>query len=534
MMQPDAPLLTAVGVYERVSSDDQRDRETIKTQTAAIDQYLAAHPEVRVHDRYLDDGVSGSIPLTQRPEGRRLVRDGMDGRFTAVLVTRADRLGRNAGDVLRSRDVFDDLGIKLVGVVDAIDNRVTFGILAVLSQDEKERFLARSAEGMARAAREGRYCGGIVPFGYKVEGRKEKAVLVASDVVVWGDQSAAAIVRWIYKLLAQGRSCPWIADELNRLGVPTAYVKDGRGVRGKRTQGKWRSGRIRNLVINPVNKGALQYGRRTNRRREVISAPVEALVSVDLWEQARAALAKNRRVPSNASRQYLLRGLLKCSICGLTYVGSFSNGSGWYRCGGQLVERGPIEGRCLGKSIKCATIEAIAWQDIEHFLRNPGQLLAELENELKGASAQAIAEAEANTYRNELAHLDEKRQRIIDAYVQNVITVEELKPRLDELDEQRREVAGRLLTLETAEENAAALTPDLLNEIRQRLDDSLTDQQKQEIARLLVERIVVNTDVHEDRKKTARLTIYYRFADCSDTSTGTGSSRTTAGNLPER
>ena len=66
MMQPDAPLLTAVAVYERVSSDDQRDRETIKTQTVAIDQYLAAHPEVRVHDRYLDDGVSGSIPLTDR------------------------------------------------------------------------------------------------------------------------------------------------------------------------------------------------------------------------------------------------------------------------------------------------------------------------------------------------------------------------------------------------------------------------------------------------------------------------------------
>jgi hypothetical protein len=48
--------------------------------------------------------------------------------------------------------------------------------------------------------------------------------------------------------------------------VPTHYARDGRGVRGAVTQGQWRAGRIRNLVVNPVYKGSLTYGRRIDQR----------------------------------------------------------------------------------------------------------------------------------------------------------------------------------------------------------------------------------------------------------------------------
>ena len=89
--------------------------------------------------------------------------------------------------------------------------------------------------------------------------------------------SAADVVRRIYHHLASdGWTCPRIADEFNSLGIPTSYRRDGRGVRGRRTQGLWRSGHIRNLVVNPVYRGVLQYGRRSSRPngRLVISASV--------------------------------------------------------------------------------------------------------------------------------------------------------------------------------------------------------------------------------------------------------------------
>ena len=156
-----------------------------------------------------------------------------------------------------------------------IDDPFYFDIHAVIAANERRKFLERSAEGMNRAAKEGRYTGGIVPLGYSVSGDRGFRRLVPDDSPMWAGLSAADVVRRIYDHLAvDGWSCVRIATEFNSLGVPTSYRRDGRGVRGKRTQGLWRSGRIRNLVVNPVYRGVLQYGRRSTKPngREVISA----------------------------------------------------------------------------------------------------------------------------------------------------------------------------------------------------------------------------------------------------------------------
>lgn len=224
---------------------------------------------------------------------------------------------------------------------------------------------------MNRAAREGRYTGGIVPFGYRVEGHKASAYLVPDEAIAWADRTAVDLVRDIYEHLAlRGQSCRLIARDFNAAGIPTHYARDGRGVRGKLTLGLWRPGRIRNLVVNTVYRGELRYGSRTVKPdREVIGAPIEGLVSPALWQAAQDALARNRRSAKNTRRVYLLRGVVHCARCGLTYVGSAGKGSAWYRCGGQLVERGPLEGRCPGCSIRTDFIEPFVWGDVERFLR---------------------------------------------------------------------------------------------------------------------------------------------------------------------
>jgi len=45
-------------------------------------------------ETYADDGVSGTIPLHERPEGRRLLEEAKEGKFVAALVYRLDHLGR--------------------------------------------------------------------------------------------------------------------------------------------------------------------------------------------------------------------------------------------------------------------------------------------------------------------------------------------------------------------------------------------------------------------------------------------------------
>ena len=513
-----------VATYERVSSDDQRERETIKTQTEMIERFLSLNPNLKVFRRYRDDGVSGTIPMGERPSGRLLIQDALARRFSQILVTRSDRLGRNEIDRLQVFALFESLGIQLVGVCEPIGDAFNYGINAVVDGHNRRRFLAQSAEGMNRAAREGRYTGGIVPLGYKVVGQKEKARLVPSDIIIWGDWTEAYLVRRIYHWLAVDCwSCRRIADELNRLGIPTVYKKDGRGIRGKKTQGKWRPGRIRNLVINPVYKGELQYGRRTKKEdREVITAEVEPLVSKEIWDAAQATLKANLIIPKNSGRIYMLRSLNVCGICGLHYSGSVNRGLTWYRCNGQMVERGQ-EGYCPGKSVKGADLEPFVWADIERFLRNPGDLLDELRTEKEMDSAAAVLEAERTTLETALLDVVGRRQRMIEAYEREVITLDELNERLGAIDEEKLGLEERLRHLEPAPEpEPAPLTEDLLAQIRRCLDAGLTDAQRQKIAQLLVKRITIHTEWVDGRKQ-ARAVAEYRFPAVGATFTGRGS-----------
>ena len=283
-----------------------------------------------------------------------LVRDARARRFSQVWVVRSDRLGRDAFELLRIWRVFESIGVALRATDENIDDPFYFDIHAVIAANERRKFLERSAEGMNRAAKEGRYTGGIVPLGYCVSGDRGARRLVPDDSPMWAGLSAADVVRRIYDHLAvDGWSCVRIATEFNSLGVPTSYRRDGRGVRGKRTQGLWRSGRIRNLVVNPVYRGVLQYGRRSTKPngREVISASVSPLVSEDVWNAAIATLKRNRALPRNSCHSYLLRSLIRCAVCGLSFCGTWTRGPR-YRCNGSMAHRGPFAGKCIGASIK--------------------------------------------------------------------------------------------------------------------------------------------------------------------------------------
>ena len=507
--------------YLRVSTEEQVERQSIQNQGDRLHAEFERTLDVELVGIYQENGISGSIPLHLRPEGRRLVADAELGLFDEVWVVRADRLGRDAEDMLHIWKLFKRTKVKLVGVDQSVESFLTFGLQALVAEDEKERILSRSAAGMDRAARNARYCGGIVALGYTVLGKKPDTRLVASSTIVWGDWTEAELVRRIYGWLAlDNKSCRWIADELNRLGVPTVYQRDGRGVRGRRVQGKWRAGRIRNLVINPIYRGQLCYGRRSKRQREVITGHCEALVTPVVWNAAQDTLARNRSLGPNAKRVYMLRSKIVCGVCGLKFCGSWNQRDTWYRCNGKLTDRGPREGRCPSKMVKGAYLDSIVWADIERFLRNPVDLLDELAHEANGGATPAIAEAERTTLEAALASLRDERELTLDLYTKRHIGSEELDERMDGIKAQQAELKRRLAALKpVAPATADVLSIDLLDQVRARLDGGLNDALKQEIASLLVKQISVHPIIVNERK-TVRIVIEYCFVVSVDADTG--------------
>lgn len=522
-------------IYIRVSSDDQRERETIKTQVDEIDRYLGAHPDLVPFDWYRDDGVSGTIPLAERPEGGRLHGDARAGKFDVILITRADRLGRDVVDLMQTRELFESLGIHLVGIVEPLDNEMTFDLLAILAKYERRRFLARSREGIERAVKEGRYTGGIVPYGYRVQGEQGTARLVPDDRIVWGDKSAADIIRLLFDLVGRLRwSCRQVCDYFNELGVPTHYVKDGRSVGGKsrghrqqRTSGLWRPNRILRLVRETSYRGEPRFGKRSTTRNEVLSGNCPPLVSTELWHAAQDAIMEKRSAaPSALQRRYLLRSLIVCGNCGRAFTGNMHKRDGrtWYRCCGRGAYRGLGHDGCISKLIDGDALEALVLDDIVRFLRNPGDVIDELTVECASDATAAVAESERVILQGRLDQLDHRRQRLVSLLTAELITEDEFRAQAIELSDSRGRVASRLAALtQVAAPAADSVFPgDLLEELRQRVDAGLTREQMFEIVGLLVARIRAHTERESRYKATIHVEIEYRFPAVVVDHTGRG------------
>ncbi len=517
-----------IATYERVSSEDQAERQTIRTQTEEIARRLRFETDVKLVQRYVDDGVSGTIAMSGRPAGARLLADARKGLFEEVWVYKIDRLGRDDVDPLIVWRELESHGITVYSVTEGVSRPLDYAIRVAIAAEELRTFKARSAAGMERALREGRYTGGIVPFGYRVEGERQTARLAVDDEVIWANLTAGAIVRWVYAWSFRGWSDRRIADELNALGVPTAYAVAGRGVRGRSTQKVWRPNRVGQILTNTTYYGEYRYGKRSSKpNREIVLVKVPAIVSKELWDAVQKMRSTRGRAPHDERHRYLLRSIIQCEVCGLNYTGTMSHGDVWYRCNGALVARGPLEGRCYGKGVKEEYVAPTVKRDIERFLRDPGELIHELEAEIdqQRGSAEMVAGAEQFTLESALVEVQGRKDRLLDLYLDAKFDRAELDRRMRELEERERNIRERLDGLERPPAvESEPVDADLLLELQKRLDAGLTEEQWRQIVAILVQRIRISTTVEDDGRKEARAIVEYRFDSVVEPGTGRGSS----------
>src|SRR5215217_9787095 len=161
-----------VALYLRVSSEEQRDRQTIEIQRDFLEQYRSLY-KLEVAEIYADDGVSGTIPLHERPEGRRLLEDAKEGKVQIVLVYRLDRLGRSLLVIVDAHDRLQEAGVALRSATEPIDTstppgRLIFQMLASFSEFERETINERTRDGKNRAYRGGAQPG-LIPYGYDID-----------------------------------------------------------------------------------------------------------------------------------------------------------------------------------------------------------------------------------------------------------------------------------------------------------------------------------------------------------------------------
>jgi site-specific DNA recombinase len=123
-----------IALYMRVSSEEQRNAGTIKTQGAFLENYVSLYG-LDAAGVYSDNGVSGTVPLHERPAGKRLLEDARVEKFGMVLVYRLDRIGRTLLVVIDAHDRLAGAGVALKSATKPIDTaspagRLIFQMLA--------------------------------------------------------------------------------------------------------------------------------------------------------------------------------------------------------------------------------------------------------------------------------------------------------------------------------------------------------------------------------------------------------------------
>jgi site-specific DNA recombinase len=494
---------------------------------------------------YSDDAVSGrKHSLSKRPDGARLLVDAKERVNDSVIVYRVDRLGRGR-KLLASLDELEEAGVRyIISVTETCydlrnsNDEFHLTMLSGVSGYEASGFLQRSKDATNRLAREGVWLGGIVPYGYHVDGEDRGARLVVSDESMAGcGLSEADVIRLIYRRSTEDNwSCLRIADELNAMGVPPAYHRDGRTVmRGKRstfTQGIWRPGRINSMLTNTTYKGLHIYGKHSeDPDREKIERAVPAIVDTETWERAQASLRARMFLSSrNGKRDFLVRGLVICGLCGLHYVGVHwdqSNGQkkAYYHCSAANQPRaifGTNDKRCPSKAVNAAWLEKVVWTDIETFLRDPGDVLAQLAETMK------IRESRVDELRDKLAGLklrrgskQAERDTVVGLYRRGRIDDATLERQLDQIADEESEHLLMLAELEAVLTNSQQageelrLAETLLQDLRTGLDTSpdtsLDFSVRRRIVETLVKRVTVTTFTDEHSKKQATIEVRYRF-----------------------
>jgi putative DNA-invertase from lambdoid prophage Rac len=162
----------AVFGYCRVSTLKQASEgESLDVQRRQIEGYCLMHG-LTVNEILVEEGVSGSIPVEERPVGGSLFSRLQKG--DVVIAAKLDRLFRSALDALKVVESLKNRGVKLHLLDLGGDiagnglSKLFLTIAAAFAEAERDRIRERIGQVKADQKARGRYLGGIVPFGYRL------------------------------------------------------------------------------------------------------------------------------------------------------------------------------------------------------------------------------------------------------------------------------------------------------------------------------------------------------------------------------
>ncbi|MBI5034071.1 MAG: recombinase family protein [Chloroflexi bacterium] len=418
-------------LYARVSTDEQAEKGySLTTQLAAMREY-AKHRHFQVVLELADD-CSGSIPIRDRPQGKKIY-DYIDRKEAdAVLLFTNDRTARDdlVLEYLLFKSFLYDRGVELHYTDTGLDPYTMEGNLvgylrAHQATAEKNKIRERTCRGRNSKAMEGNVgMTGVVPYGIRKVGAKK-------DAQWQWDPDTIQVVRWIFEWYHHERlSLGAIGVRLEKRGIkPPMSNRSGKPY--------WYAQTIRSILQNEVWAGVTYWGKsRVVGHKQVkqprdqwtaIPVPHLAIVSHEVFNAIQVRLQEGILMSRRRARwDYLLTGFSRCGVCGRAVAGGRSGAISerhpnywyFYRCTSHTV---PERESCPQYNI-CFSAERthnVVWHWIEGLVADDAALDVGLEEMAKRRG-------------NETHSLEERQARVISRLAETKKSIDRLTARIAE------------------------------------------------------------------------------------------------------
>lgn len=467
-----------VAGYARYSTDNQTDN-SIEFQMRVIEQYCDEH-DLDLSYRYHDDALSGTN--TDRPAFRQLCIDAKNHLFDAVVIYDITRGSRDVSDWFAFRKAMDLLGIEVISTQDKLGdimnpNDFLVELLGIgIGQHHVLQTRQKTIEGTTQRAMEGKFLGGIPPYGYDV---------VDQEYVI--NETEAKNVKMIFEMYAAGYSYADIIDNLHgalgKRGKPFGKTSLYSILRNDRYTGLYTWNR-RN--VKKLGKWA---GGTPNSNIVQLENKIPQIISRDLFDEVQDRLKKNNyrtssspTNPKKANRTYLLSGYMHCELCGCNYIGHTTHSHGYknyyYYCGTKYRSRS-----CNAPNIPAERVEKWVINELNNFLCDfseeaADRILLEMRNHVPSC----------NSEKNRLREIELKLKNAT-AAILNGITYPELMDEISSLRKERTEL--ETIISRTSSQIGKITKEDIMREFDSRINSNNVDY------RMLVQKYVISLKVNE-------------------------------------
>jgi site-specific DNA recombinase len=506
-----------IAIYERVSTSHQVDHQTIEQQLERLTAHVRAHAAegwtLDPAHVFRDDGYSGAV--LARPGLDRL-RDAVKAcEVDRVLVTAPDRLARNYVHQMVLLEEWAKAGCAAEfldhPMSDDPHDHLLLQIRGAVAEYERTLIAERMRRGRLAKLRAGL----LLPWTYAPYGYRLSPDRPRDPRGVTIDPAEAAVVAELFAMYREpGTSLMQLAMHLDARGVPTPSGTP-----------RWSSPTIRGILRNPTYTGQVyaqrtQYRPPTHRRSAThpigrshgtaVPQPantwlpvgqVPAVVSQAHFDEVQAKLATNRSFArrNNTAHQYLLRALVSCGCCGLSCTARAINGRNfYYLCNGKGHSTFSHRATCCpARHTPADQLDELVWNDLCALLVEPEPLAAAVARAHGGAWLPQELLARRETLRRAQAHLSQQIERLTDAYLRAVLSLDEYERRRRDLEQRMQALVSQeelLRNNDTERQQQLAGIAASLETFRARVQHGLaaaTFEQRRQLVLLLVDHVVV-------------------------------------------